>query len=185
MLEIINQSVGNIADAVDNIKKNGIKNSFSFKISCSNLNDYTEQDIRKSVEFEEIFRRLLELNGPVVYWFEIKSNIKNIDIRERLLKYKENKNSKSTPAMKKNFSETSNCLYVGKVKKGAWGRMIQHLGYYKVQRTQGLQLFHWAKDLDLELEVHLYEFEKEMEDLVSVIEIDLAKKLKPITGKHK
>ena len=75
--------------------------------------------------------------------------------------------------------------YIGKVKKSVWGRMIQHLGFYKVQRTQGLQLFYWTKGLNLKLKVHLYEFEQDMADMISIFEIELAKLNRPIVGKHK
>lgn len=87
--------------------------------------------------------------------------------------------------MKKRYDEYSKCLYVGKVKKTVWGRVIQHLGFYKVAKTQGLQLFEWARDLDLKLKMHVYEFEEDMCDLVSIMELELARKKKPIIGKHR
>ena len=86
--------------------------------------------------------------------------------------------------MKKSIND-SRILYVGKVKRHFWGRLIQHLGYYKVNRTQGLQLYYWAKELNLNLKVTVIEFEPEMIDLMEVLESALAKKLKPILGKHK
>jgi hypothetical protein len=59
------------------------------------------------------------------------------------------------------------------------------LGYYKVQRTQGLQLYYWTKELNLNLKLVVFEFEGEMINLMEVLENDLAKHIKPILGKHK
>ena len=119
-----------------------------------------------------------------MYWFEIISDTDNKMIRDRIKKYSKSKNSKATPAMKKTYDENSKCLYVGKVKKNISGRMIQHLGYYKVVRTQGLQLFYWTKGLNLKLIVHLYSLNDDLAELIAIFERELAKHKKPILGKH-
>ncbi|MFD2943288.1 hypothetical protein [Flavobacterium notoginsengisoli] len=93
-------------------------------------------------------------------------------------------NSKVVPAIKKNFPK-SKVLYVGKVKKGIWGRLAQHLGYYKTTRAQGLQLFSWTKGTNVSLKMNILEFEYEMADYIGVLENKLAEELKPILGKHK
>jgi len=174
-----------LIESLDYVSKNGFKNEFEFEIDCESLKDYNNVDIRNSLEFKSIFKKLKDLDGPVLYWFEILSDIDNEILRDRLKIYSNTNNSKVTPAMKKNFDNNSKCLYVGKVKKSVWGRMIQHLGFYKVQRTQGLQLFYWTKGLNLKLKVHLYEFEQDMADMISIFEIELAKLNRPIVGKHK
>ncbi|WP_317900063.1 Arm DNA-binding domain-containing protein [Aurantibacillus circumpalustris] len=98
--------------------------------------------------------------------------------------YIKSPNSKAVPAIKKNFS-SSKILYVGKVKRHVWGRLIQHLGFYKVKRTQGLQLFYWATPLSIKLKFVVMEFEPEMAALMGILENELAEILKPILGKHK
>ena len=181
----IKEVVSNLINSLEVIESKGIKNDYSFKIDCESLEDYNYIDIRDSLEFKNIFENLNTLNkSPVLYWFEIISSTPRGLIRKQITEYSENKISKTTPSLKKSFDINSNCLYVGKVKKGISGRIIQHLGYYKVRRTQGLQLFHWTKGLDLKLKVHLYEFENEIADIVSIFEIEMAKLKKPITGKH-
>jgi hypothetical protein len=75
-------------------------------------------------------------------------------------------------------------LYVGKVKKVLWGRVIQHLGFSKTAGTQGLQLYHWARGLSLELKLTVLEFEANMADLLPLVEKAVAKQLKPLLGKH-
>ena len=62
--------------------------------------------------------------------------------------------------------------------------MIQHLGYFPTAGTQGLQLFYWAKEFNLDVRIHAYHFEPEMYDLVAVLELKFARDLKPIVGKH-
>lgn len=182
---LINSLSKKLIESLNYLSKEGVKKEFEFEIDCESLKDYNNIDIRDSLEFKSIFEKLKDLDGPVLYWFEILSDIDNDIIREKLKEYSETNNSKATPAMKKSFDINSKCLYVGKVKRSVWGRMIQHLGFYKVSRTQGLQLFHWSKGLNLKLKVHLYEFEPEMADLISIFEIELAKQNKPIVGKHR
>lgn len=119
-----------------------------------------------------------------MYYFEITSDNLTSDVINRVKEYSISENSKSIPAIKSTIVE-SKILYIGKVKRHFWGRFIQHLGYYKVNRTQGLQLFYWAKELNLNLKLTVFEFESEMINLMEVLENDLAKHLKPILGKHK
>lgn len=87
--------------------------------------------------------------------------------------------------MKKNINLNSKTLYVGKVKGSFWGRLITHLGFYKVNATQGLQLYYWAKHLSLDLKVHIMEFDNNMADTMPIIEYAFAKQLKPLAGRHK
>ncbi len=183
--DYIKNVAGELICSLSEIKDHGIKNNFSFDINCEALKDFSNIDIRDSDEFRAIFEKLKELNGPVLYWFEILSDTCRENIRNQIINYSNSENSKATPALKKAFSKSSNCLYVGKVKKGVWGRMIQHLGFYKVDRTQGLQLYHWTKGLNLNLKVHLYEFEANIADIVSIFEIEMANLKKPLIGKHK
>lgn len=181
---IISKATVTLISELENLTNNGVKQQYSFHINCDELLDYSQIDIRFSERFKEQFEHIRKLTGPVLYWFEIKSGVNNQDIRNRIIEYSQSSNAKAIPALKKHFDPDSNCLYVGKVKKAIWGRIIQHLGYYKVNQTQGLQLFHWAKGLNLILEIHLYEFEEGIEDIISIFEIELAKHKKPIIGKH-
>jgi len=187
-LKIVKENIKDTSNKLKNILLNsdnyGIVKEYSFDIDCGLLDDFNNYDIRDDIKYKKTFEDITELKGPVLYWFEIISNIENDKIRESINRYREKNNSKSIPAMKKTFDKNSRCLYVGKVKKGVWGRMIQHLGFYKVKRTQGLQLFYWAKELNLNIKIHLYEFDSGFEDLVEIFEKELARKINPILGKH-
>lgn len=184
MNEFIKQVSKKIINNLQSVKENGEKNYFSFEVDCGTLNDYNNVDIRNAEEFKNIFEELKSMNGPVLYWFEILSENMPEQIRDAITIYRNTENSKATPALKNKFDNNSKCLYVGKVKRGFWGRIIQHLGFYKVNGTQGLQLFYWAKSIKLKVKIHVYEFENDMSDLVSIMELELANKLNPIIGKH-
>lgn len=174
----------NAVISLQNVSKNGVKRRKEFNINCCDLEDYNHIDITNSDKYEKMFAELKELVGPCLYYFEITSENLTSEIIEKIKQYSISENSKSIPAIKSKIIE-SKILYVGKVKRHFWGRLIQHLGYYKVNRTQGLQLFYWTKELNLNLKLTVFEFEPEMINLMEVLENDLAKHLKPILGKHK
>lgn len=182
--KIIDEVVTEQIVTLERLKEQGVKTSYSFPIDCKELADYNAVDIRDSQAFKEHFIKLMSMKGPVLYWFEIISDTNRGEIRSAIEQYAMTNNAKATPALKKYVNLTSKCLYVGKVKRNFWGRVIQHLGFYKVGATQGLQLYYWAKELDLKLKLHSYEFEHEMNDLIALFELELAKRKDPIIGKH-
>jgi len=184
MIEQIQDVTNNLIKALEGLKNNGTKENFTHDFDCSFFQDWNLTDIRDSPEHQVVFKKLGKITGPVVYWFEIISATKAEEVRKAISDYKYSEGAKSVPALRAKYSKDSKTLYVGKVKRKFWGRVIQHLGYYHVKRTQGLQLYHWAKDIGLKVRLHAYEFEPEMEELVSLFELEFARKLKPITGKH-
>ncbi|MFA9188215.1 hypothetical protein AAGV33_09260 [Flavobacterium sp. FBOR7N2.3] len=184
MEKIIKEISGNAIIPLQNVSKNGVKRTKEFYINCCELEDYNHIDITNSDKHGKMFIELKEFVGPCLYYFEITSDNLSSEIVSRIRKYSISENSKSIPAIKSKIVE-SKILYVGKVKRHFWGRLIQHLGYYKVNRTQGLQLFYWAKELNLNLKLTVFEFDADMINLMEVLENDLAKHLKPILGKHK
>ncbi|MDX6183209.1 hypothetical protein SGQ44_17755 [Flavobacterium sp. Fl-77] len=184
MEEIIKEISGNAVIPLLNVSKNGPKRMEVFHINCCELEDYNDIDIRDSEKYRSMFTELKEMTGPCLYYFEITSDNLTSEIISKIKDYSSTENSKSIPAIKSKIQE-SKILYVGKVKRHFWGRLIQHLGYYKVDRTQGLQLFHWSKELNLNMKLTVLEFEPEMINLMEVLENELAKQLKPILGKHK
>lgn len=181
--QIIEKSTRKLIAALQNIDEKKVK-YFSFDLQCDGLEDFNHVDIRQSDTHKTLFAQLSQMTGPVLYWFEITSDIENSEIREAIENYKAKVDCKTAPALKKGYSLSSKCLYVGKVRQKFWGRIIQHLGYYKQRKTQGLQLFYWAKGLGLDITIHAYEFDKDMADLVSILELEFARELEPIIGKH-
>jgi hypothetical protein len=173
------------AKPLHEVSINGIKSYSAFDIDCQSLEDYNYADIRDSERFKEIFSQLKAVTGPVLYWFEIGSDFSTQDIISEFNKYIDSGDCKTLPALKKTINYDTNALYVGKVKGKFWGRLIQHLGYYKVKATQGLQLYCWTRNLPLKMKVHVYEFENNMAELMPIVENALAKELKPLIGKHR
>jgi hypothetical protein len=153
-------------------------------INCELLTDFNNIDIRKDPNFKTLFDNIQKINGPTVYYFEVISEHQSIEIIKALSKYSITLDAKTTPPLNPRYSK-GQILYVGKVKKTMWGRLIQHLGFYKVDKTQGLQLYYWAKTIPLTLKLVVFEFEPEMTTLVGIIEKELAQILNPILGKHK
>lgn len=184
MEEVIKEISRNAILPLQNILEEGSKNTKEFYLNCNELEDFNHIDIRYSEKYKSMFSDLKVLDGPCLYYFEILSENLPLEIISKIKEYSLSENSKSIPAIKKTIPD-SKILYVGKVKRHFWGRLIQHLGYYKVVRTQGLQLYYWTKQLNLNLKLVVYEFEPEMVNLMEVLENGLAKHLKPIIGKHK
>lgn len=184
MEEIIKEISRKSIFPFQNLAEKGTKSTKEFYINCTELEDFNYSDITLSEKYKAMFSELKELKGPCLYYFEILSENLSSEIAEKIREYANSENSKAIPAIKKTIPE-SRILYVGKVKRHFWGRLIQHLGYYKVDRTQGLQLYYWTKELNLNLKLVVYEFDSEMINLMEVLENDLAKHLKPILGKHR
>lgn len=169
--------------SLEYIRTNGVK-EFSCDFNCSELEDYLHLNIIESEKYHELFKDLMKIKGPVVYWFEIVSDTDRSEIVSALSIYEGIDGHRAVPKIMKNFCVTSNCLYVGKVKRDFYGRVIQHLGYFTTPATQGLQLFHWAKNLSLRVKLHAIEFERDMEDMMPAVEQYFAKALNPLVGKH-
>lgn len=148
---------------------------------------YFDNDIRKSEHLKELFNELKQIKNPVLYWFEIDETKINAEkIRSLYIEHLAKKSNRAISSYKKDYDINSKTLYVGKVKTGFWGRFITHLGYHKSTQTAGLQLFHWynvAEGMPA-LKLNYIIFEREMEDLISILELDLARKLKPILGRY-
>lgn len=166
------------------VSDNGAKQIKEYRFDFSDLDDYTSIDITKSEKFKELFDDIKQITGPALYYFEILSDHSPSVIVSNLRAYSATENSKAVPATKKNIAE-SKVLYVGKVKRNMWGRLVQHLGFYPVRLTQGLQLYYWGKALSLRVKLTVLEFEPDMINLMGVLENELAAQLKPILGKHK
>lgn len=115
-------------------------------------------------------------NKPCIYVFEIKEG----DTKEIIKTYKElQKTNKS--AVKKTINCNTTCLYVGKSKSTLSHRLKVHFGY-KDTTENGLQLLHWAKELDIKLQLNIYVFQKELDFLLPLYEANFSKAHQPLIG---
>ena len=180
MEEFIKETSKQIIPSLQNIVRKGTKNSKAIEINCGELEDENQT----VYNINTILQDLKKMKGPCLYYFELLSNYPTSDIIGRIKKYSKTENAKATPTIKRKTIK-SNILYVGKVKRYFAARTNQHLGYCKSNRTQGLQLCYWAKEIKLKVKLVVFEFEPEMIELVGILENELAKKLNPILGQHK
>lgn len=176
--------IKNIITVFQNIDVSNIKIE-SININCIELENYLDNDIRDSNQFREIFKQLLSIKNPVLYWFEIISPTTPIEIYEALENYKRKPNRRIIPVFKQKAVIESKILYVGKAKRDFWVRVIAHLGYIQGDRSHGLQLYHWAKELNLNLKLHFCEFNNDMQDFIPLLEFSFASQYHPVIGKHK
>ena len=165
------------------------KEIYPLQIDSTFFNDsFFNNDIRKSEQLKDVFDRLKQIKNPVLYWFEIDdTKINAEDIRKLYLDHLAKKSNRTISSFKKKLVDVNTkTLYVGKVKTGFWGRLITHLGYHTSTQTAGLQLYHWYKVHEglPPLKLNYIVYEREMEDLIAVLELDLARELKPILGKY-
>ncbi len=182
--ESIRQICENTLKPLEYVSKNGAKTINEYIIKCESLKDFNYNDIREDQNFEILFKNIQKIEGPTVYYFEVVSGHQSDEIVKALKLYSLSENAKTTPPLNPTYSK-GKILYVGKVKKKMWGRLIQHLGFYKVNKTQGLQLYYWAMTIPLTLKLVVIEFEPEMDTLVGVIEKKIAHNLNPMLGKHR
>ncbi|WP_422104632.1 hypothetical protein [Winogradskyella sp.] len=158
------------------------------------INDQDWYSPNTDSDFRYFFEELDLKKNHCLYWFELESNDKANALNILLNNYRREKGIKHNrvvPATNKN--ENSNVLYVG-IRRGALkpkiptnivGRINQHLGYYKVTSTQGLQLVHYARGLDFEITLNVVEFEGLDNPIyLNIIEKMMADKLKPLCGRH-
>jgi len=143
-----------------------------------------------SVNISEYFEEFKALkiknkNKPVLYWFELISSLNNEAIREKYIGYREpmkknfkDKAYRNTSSYKSKYDDNSKTLYVGKVEKDFWGRLVTHLGYAQSIKTAGMQLYHWYNiDSFGKLKLNYIEFDNNMKDSILILDkqIEIAK----------
>lgn len=184
---IIKEESKNVSEIFSKIFQNGSLEYFDFIIDEKKLdNQYlNEVNITLQGDFASMFQKLQEFDEyPALYFFEINPLIKKEEIIS-LIQNIHTEYGLSIPAKNKT-SDNSGVLYVGKVKRCAWGRLIQHLGYHRQRKSHGLQIDYWANktSLDLRLSYTVIFFDKSMINYIQALEQTLSKSLKPIIGKY-
>lgn len=163
----------------------GYKSSGAVNWVIDELKDYLTENITKSKLYGMTLQQLKEVAGPTIYWVEIKTELSTEEILEAFKKYRFSRDARNTPTCKWRTNCSGNILYVGKVQRDFWGRVIQHLGFSSSPQTQGLQLFHWIKGYSAEVTFHYREFIDGLEPLIGAVEYNVAKEMNPILGTHR
>lgn len=177
-----------IKNTLDFISENCF--SFSFDFNTSKLVNYSGKGSESDCPvWKQLGIQFMEIKSPVVYWFTFSPLLNGEEVFKRIKAFKENQPKderfRYLPALKSRRDEFSNTLYVGCCGSTKLiDRMFWHFGYYKTGRTQGLQLCHWSKSLNLNVTIDIIQFPIEAKELIYVYEKMIADKLNPITGKH-
>ena len=174
----------------------------SFKFNTSQLPDafeytYPNKDIRTHSCFKDLFESTEKIKAKCLYWFSVKTieegNILKQLISENRSRLWSEDKTKCRILPAGNNNQDSTIIYVG-VRKGSAaktqkitnisGRFVQHLGYYKEGRTQGLQLAYFARNLNIEITLHIHSLYNCPDEYLYILEKLFARKLRPICGKH-
>ena len=147
---------------------------------------YFKQDIRVSEEHSIVFQELKSIKSPVLYWFTFDDAIcSSKNIRNCYESFRIKPSERNSSSYKPRYDDGSVTLYVGKVKTGFYGRLITHLGYNTSVQTAGLQLYHWFDIIKFSnLTLNYIVFDKDMSNMVTVLEMEYAQALKPLIGKY-
>jgi len=202
--DFFNKELSKIIIDIDTFKNTEAVNYI--KIQNIALSEFTTPTFNKSGEFsegprgfrneyEKIVQPLLlppsHRKNPCIYIFEVlnsESNVRNRYInfiKAQETSINKRKYSSINLHKKKNIKNCdSKILYVGKSEKPIDGRIVVHFGYYE-KGVAGLQLAYWAKDIKLELNLHVFEFvDKNLHQHLEVIEKLFFVQLNPIIGKR-
>lgn len=165
-------------------------------IDFSNI---SEQNFKNGirVNMKSLHSKLNEIKESSIYIFNINSNISYESIIEKYNNFP-NKYNLKLPPLKQKADKKSRVLYIGK-REGGYrkkhdysflaGRINHHLGFFinkkdELVTTSSLQLFHWAKDLDLKLSLQIITFDGNIKYQLGAIEKEIALVKKPIIGSH-
>ena len=180
---------------LNKLAKKIIKNAEKFSFDLRELPDLSSGSvsIREPGPLKIFFEKLDKKTEDCLYWFEVD----DIEMGNHLQKLLNEKRSylkeigRKVPIKSKYVD--SNILYVGARHGGLTvrynlsnlsARIREHLGYYKVGTSQGLQLAHWARNVDCKVILNVVEFDNLPEEYLTMIEKIVAYKLKPLCGIH-
>lgn len=186
--EIVSQSVTTLTSCLDSLSNSNCK-ILTIDTRFFNQKYLHDVDVTKCPDLNIGY--LKDIKKPVLYWFELSEKSRhNEEIRAKYIKYREyikylykDPDYRNTSSYKKDYYELSNTLYVGKVEKGFWGRVVTHLGYNQSVKTAGMQLFHWydPKVYGI-IQLNYMIFEPQMKYHLTMIEKEFSLIKRPLIG---
>ncbi|AXB57692.1 hypothetical protein [Flavobacterium fluviale] len=185
--EIIGDQINKLSTYLDAIEKNGLEVK-SIDIDSTYLaeNYRQTQTFSKCTELKSLYNSLPK-NKPVLYWFSFeREKLNDYTLQQALESISGHTGERKIAEIPKIQRKSSGTLYVGKVKDKFHYRFINHLGHSVNGKTGSLQLTYWYNPLLYgNLKLNYIVLEEEMKTLIGILEIELAKKLKPVLGSHK
>jgi hypothetical protein len=179
-----------LKESLNLLKVDSFQQVFSYDLDCGILPDFVTgfqscEKTRRFIDSIEGENGSANRDSPAVYWFEVTSNHSAKEIYKSVVDLKKT-TDRNLPAHKKMFRAwDSTIVYVGKVKSNLAGRMLLHLGYNGKPSVQGLQLCHWVSKEGLKLRLNVIYLPENLAVLAGIFELELAKDLNPILGKHR
>lgn len=153
--------------------------SFSLNLNHLELPKGKSQEEENRKSYETIALQLSDAqNKPCIYLFEILTGNP-----EQIMENFNKSSLKNKSGIKKQVDFETRCLYIGKSESNITHRIKVHLGY-RDTTEKGLQLLHWAKELEVSFQLHVIVFNPGMEELLYAYEKKLAQMHKPLIG-HK
>ncbi|NHB69605.1 hypothetical protein [Perlabentimonas gracilis] len=181
--------------------QNIINNKFQpsiLEINCKDLVDYDnsgkgEYDLPESLKIS-FFRGLDKLlldneeksltnKKPCLYFLKFDAGLAE-SILAKYRNYRSIDNLRNKSSLKPNPNIDTNILYVGKVLSNVGARLSTHFGYAS-PKVGGLQLKHWARDMELKLKIHLIIFHEDIGNFINPLELEFTRLLKPLIGNSK
>lgn len=183
ILKTVREKCGQVAKPLAHVAEFGAEAVRTFNFDIDRLPEYLSENIRTHAAHSAVFDQIAAVKGPVIYVFEIISAHSSETVRAAARSYS---GPRVMPAFRNEnkIDFTSRILYVGKVKSNFLARVLQHLGYCGTEETQGMQLCHYARGLDLKLELTVFVLKVDMADMLPILEKAVASQLKPLLGKH-
>lgn len=184
---IVSDQINKLERCIDSIKRNDLEiKSINIDNSYLAENFRKTQTFSKSENFKDLYN-LLPKKVPVLYWFTYDSTKINNDSLDQLFDaISEIPKDRKFAEIPSSRRKSSGVLYVGKVTDKFHYRFVNHLGHSVSGRTGSLQLTYWFNTERYgNLKLNFIVFNEDMKTLLGVLEIELAKELKPIVGSHK
>lgn len=185
--DIVADQINKLNKCIDTLKDSDLE-IITIDIDSSFLaeNYKKTQSFSKCENFKELYKSLPK-NDPVLYWFTYDAKkLKSDSLEQIFVDIRQKTKERKFAEIPKVLKESNGTLYVGKVKDKFHYRFINHLGHSVNDQTGSLQLAYWYNtELYGNLKLNYIVFSKEMKTLLGVLEIELAKELKPIVGSHK
>jgi hypothetical protein len=190
-----NEVITEINEKFDDVSKYIINKAIQCSFKLNDLPDVNNYHTNILIQdgFSHIFNILNTIQKNCIYWFELENQEDCALLVERLNKNRTQLKENKRVVPPQNTNRCSNILYLG-IRRGGFrkkdgltkisSRIVHHLGYYYKGETQGLQLVHWCRGLDITIKLNFVELDGLPNDYLNVAEKILSYHLKPLCGKH-
>ena len=105
MNHILSDFLSDTCNSLENLRRNNVYKEFYYHIKCENLEDFLSKRHHPIRQYQDLLQDLMQIKGPVLYWYEITSSHSNNDIIKTLKEYKQKK-QRATPSSTKTMTDS-------------------------------------------------------------------------------